>query len=71
MMANLIAREQMRLHAEIAIMETALRSIPESDRLFVMAQAMKNVTSTDTTYTSAGCYDWDITLDFRPVGERK
>lgn len=69
-MANLIAIEQMRLHDEIAIMETLLRDIPESDRLFVLAQAMKNVTSSDITYTSQGCYEWDITLDFRPVGDR-
>lgn len=71
MMANLIALEQMRLHDEIAVMETLLRGISEGDRLFVLAQAMKNVTDHQITYTSTGCSEWDITLDLRPVEDRK
>lgn len=71
MMASLIALEQMRLHDEIAIMETLLRDIPEGDRLFVLAQSMKNVTDRQITYTSTGCSEWDITLDLRPIEERK
>ena len=52
-----------------------LRPMPESDRLHVIAEALCDLNDVKpeaerTHRASCGCYDWDISIDYRPHHER-
>lgn len=63
------------IHKEIADVREVLESIPDNKRLQVIAEALCDLNDRKpkaerTQRSSCGCYDWDVTMDYRPHNER-
>jgi len=67
------AREftKIELQYEIDRIVEVLNSVDKSDVLQVVAEALLVVKEPEVEYQSCGCFDWDITMDYRNAEDRK
>lgn len=66
---------RMFIIAEINKVRDVLSELPEHDRLQVIAEALCDLNDRKPkgeriTQASCGCYEWDISIDYRPHPER-
>lgn len=73
-MNNLRMMVRMKLNSDIQKVRESLLGVSSSDRMTVIAEALMdlNPSGDDAIHrSSCGCYDWDITMDYRNAGDRK
>ena len=62
---------RMKSNIDIQQVREAIRLVEPSERMLVIAEALMDLRDGDVDYQSCGCYDWDITMDYRNAEERK
>lgn len=62
--------KSIQLNEQISHLACELDKIPEGDRLFVIAEAMRQIKDSEHSYESCGCFEWDIIIDYRDAEER-
>lgn len=62
---------RMKSNFDIQQVREAIRCVEPSERMLVIAEALMDLRDADTEYQSCGCYEWDITMDYRNAEERK
>lgn len=70
-MKNARGFKRVMLSADIAMVRSLLSNIEPSDRLQVIAEALMDLREGEIEYQSCGCFEWDITMDYRNAEERK
>lgn len=73
-MNNLRMMVRMKLDEDIQKVREALRSAEPSDRMTIIAEALMDLNphgDEAAIRASCGCYDWDISMDYRNAEERK
>lgn len=64
---------RMKLNEDIQRVRESLREVNESDRMTVIAEALMDLNPCGDdaiTLSSCGCFEWDITMDYRNAEER-
>lgn len=73
-MNNLRMAVRMKLNEDIQRVRESLKEVSASDRMTVIAEALMDLNPCGDkaiTQASCGCYEWDITMDYRNAEERK
>lgn len=72
-----MSRQHMRMRVlqDIIKIRDALSDVPEENRLEVIAEALTALNDYRPKeerhlQSSCGCYDWDVSIDYRPHHER-
>lgn len=56
---------------DIKTLGAYISKINPEDRLLVIAEVLMDLQDDEVNYQSCGCYDFDITMDYRNAEERK
>jgi len=62
---------KIELQYDIDRVVEVLKTVDKSDVLQVVAEALLVVKDHEVEYQSCGCFEWDITMDYRNAEERK
>lgn len=62
---------KIELQYDIDRLVYVLKSVDKSDLMNVVAEALLVVKEPEVNYQSCGCFDWDITMDYRNAEDRK
>lgn len=62
---------RMKSNIDIQQVREAIRLVEPSERMLVIAEALMDLRDGEVEYQSCGCYDWDITMDYRNAEDRK
>lgn len=63
--------KRVMLSNDIANVRNAISKVEPSERMQVIAEALMDLRDGEVEYQSCGCYEWDITMDYRNAEERK
>lgn len=72
-MNNLRMMVRMKLNEDIQRVRESLREVNEYDRMTVIAEALMDLNQCGDDAmrcSSCGCFEWDITMDYRNAEER-
>lgn len=70
-MMNARGYKRVMLSNDIANVRNAISKVEPSERMQVIAEALMDLRDGEVEYQSCGCYEWDITMDYRNAEERK
>lgn len=58
------------IEKEISEVRAVLEKVPANKRLHTIAEALMDLNHGNITRSSCGCFEWDLSMDYRNAEER-